>query len=432
MEADRPDGQGKRWACPRTLDRTRPPCRTSSTEGATIRFRSAFLLCGNRDEAEDLVQSTLLKVILAWRRLERIDSVEAYARRTLVNVFIGSRRRMWRREQPYGDVPEHAAPAPDVDAALAVQAALARLPIKQRTVLVLRFWEDLSAEATADLLGMRPGTVRSHSSRGIAALRRSCRAGSASCRGRKHEPRRHARRGARQGTAERRGVRRPAPAGESDGQLISRARRTRRNRRARGAALSLTAVAAVVCAVTVTRSDIGTDATPPGNVFATPTRSAAAPAAATPTDRVRALLPPGVGVLTKVSTPMEHVGSTTRPEPRSALNGRYTVRKSGTAGYLEVDILDPAQDGMPDPSASLLRGTDMCFAQPAGSFRKSNYGCTKQNLADGSQLKTWVTPPRRGPASPTRRNSSCPTAARPASSPAAATSRTAPSCRRRR
>jgi RNA polymerase sigma-70 factor (sigma-E family) len=134
-------------------------------------FRSAFLLCGNRDEAEDLVQSTLLKVVLAWRRLERIDSVEAYARRTLVNVFIGSRRRMWRREQPYGDVPEHAAPEPDVDAALAVQAALARLPIKQRTVLVLRFWEDLSAEATADLLGMRPGTVRSHSSRGIAALR---------------------------------------------------------------------------------------------------------------------------------------------------------------------------------------------------------------------------------------------------------------------
>jgi hypothetical protein len=187
------------------------------------------------------------------------------------------------------------------------------------------------------------------------------------------------------------------PPGESDGQLISRARRIRRNRRARGAAaLSLTAVAAVVCAVTVTRSDIGTGSTPPGNVPATPARSATAPSAASPTDRVRVLLPPGVGALTKVSTPMEHVGRTTRPEPRSPLNGRYTVRKSGTAGYLEVDILDPAHDGMPDPSAAVLRGTDMCFPQPAGSFRKPNYGCTKQNLADGSQLKTWVTPPAAG------------------------------------
>ncbi|SEL17079.1 SigE family RNA polymerase sigma factor [Streptacidiphilus jiangxiensis] len=134
-------------------------------------FRSAFLLCGDRDEADDLVQTALLKVILAWRRLERIDSVEAFARRTLVNVFIASRRRMWRREQPHGELPEHAAPTVDMEAALAVQAALARLPVKQRAVLVLRFWEDLSVEATADVLGMRPGTVRSHASRGIAALR---------------------------------------------------------------------------------------------------------------------------------------------------------------------------------------------------------------------------------------------------------------------
>ncbi|MFC1410871.1 SigE family RNA polymerase sigma factor [Streptacidiphilus sp. N1-12] len=134
-------------------------------------FRSAFLLCGNRDEADDLVQTTLLKVVLAWRRLERIDNVDAYARRTLVNVFIASRRRMWWRERPFGELPESSAPAVDLDAGLAVQAALGRLPVKQRTVLVLRFWEDLSAEATADLLGMRPGTVRSHASRGIAALR---------------------------------------------------------------------------------------------------------------------------------------------------------------------------------------------------------------------------------------------------------------------
>jgi DNA-directed RNA polymerase specialized sigma24 family protein len=68
-------------------------------------LRSAYLLCGDRDEAEDLVQTVLVKVILGWRRLERIDNVEAYARRTLVNVFISSRRRMWRRERPHGHVP---------------------------------------------------------------------------------------------------------------------------------------------------------------------------------------------------------------------------------------------------------------------------------------------------------------------------------------
>ncbi len=69
-------------------------------------FRSAFLLCGDRDEAEDLVQSTLVKVILGWRRLQRLDNVEAYARRTLVNTFIASRRRLWRREHAYGELPE--------------------------------------------------------------------------------------------------------------------------------------------------------------------------------------------------------------------------------------------------------------------------------------------------------------------------------------
>jgi RNA polymerase sigma-70 factor (sigma-E family) len=134
-------------------------------------FRSAFLLCGDRDEADDLVQSALLNVVLAWRRVERIDNVDAYARRTLVNVFIASRRRRWRREQPHGELPELPAPAVDVEAGMAVQAALSRLPLKQRTVLVLRYWEDLSVEATAELLGMREGTVRSHASRGIATLR---------------------------------------------------------------------------------------------------------------------------------------------------------------------------------------------------------------------------------------------------------------------
>ncbi|MFI9099334.1 SigE family RNA polymerase sigma factor [Streptomyces fildesensis] len=134
-------------------------------------FRSAYLLCGDRDEADDLVQTTLVKVILGWRRLERLDNVEAYARKTLVNTFIASRRRFWHRELPHAELPDRIGPETDTDTGLAVRAALARLTPKQRAVLVLRYWEDLSVEATADALGMRENTVKSHAARGMAALR---------------------------------------------------------------------------------------------------------------------------------------------------------------------------------------------------------------------------------------------------------------------
>ncbi|MET9477170.1 SigE family RNA polymerase sigma factor [Streptomyces sp. NPDC002917] len=137
----------------------------------TALFRSAYLLCGDRHEAEDLVQSTLVKVVLGGRRYGRLDNIEAYARKTLVNTFIAARRRFWRREQAYGVLPDRAGDPPDTDTGLAVRAALARLTAEQRAVLVLRYWEDLSVEATAELLGMRENTVKSHTARGLAALR---------------------------------------------------------------------------------------------------------------------------------------------------------------------------------------------------------------------------------------------------------------------
>ncbi|MEU6012920.1 SigE family RNA polymerase sigma factor [Streptomyces sp. NPDC047515] len=137
----------------------------------TALFRSAYLLCGDRHEAEDLVQATLVKVVLGGRRHGRLDNIEAYARKTLVNTFIATRRRFWRREHAYGELPDRAGHAPDTDTGLAVRAALARLTDKQRAVLVLRYWEDLSVEATAGLLGMRESTVKSHAARGLAALR---------------------------------------------------------------------------------------------------------------------------------------------------------------------------------------------------------------------------------------------------------------------
>ncbi|WP_031083143.1 SigE family RNA polymerase sigma factor [Streptomyces sp. NRRL WC-3549] len=137
----------------------------------TALFRSAYLLCGDRHEAEDLVQTTLVRVVLGGRRHGRLDNIEAYARKTLVNTFIASRRRFWRREQAYGELPDRAGHPADTDTGLMVRAALARLTVRQRAVLVLRYWEDLSVEATAELLGMRENTVKSHTARGLAALR---------------------------------------------------------------------------------------------------------------------------------------------------------------------------------------------------------------------------------------------------------------------
>jgi RNA polymerase sigma-70 factor (sigma-E family) len=134
-------------------------------------LRSAYLLCGDVHEAEDLVQSTLVKVVLAGRRLDRIDSLDAYTRRTLFSTFVSSRRRLWRREQPYGELPDPAATGPDADLGMVVRAALGRLPSRQRAVVVLRFWEDLGMQATAQVLGIGEGTVKSHTARALASLR---------------------------------------------------------------------------------------------------------------------------------------------------------------------------------------------------------------------------------------------------------------------
>ncbi|MEV6265373.1 SigE family RNA polymerase sigma factor [Streptomyces sp. NPDC051784] len=137
----------------------------------TALFRSAYLLCGDRHEAEDLVQTTLVKVVLGGRRHGRLDNIEAYARKTLINTYIAARRRFWWRERPYGELPDTVGDQADSDTGLMVRAALARLTARQRAVLVLRYWEDLSVQATAELLGMRESTVKSHTARGLAALR---------------------------------------------------------------------------------------------------------------------------------------------------------------------------------------------------------------------------------------------------------------------
>jgi RNA polymerase sigma-70 factor (sigma-E family) len=136
--------------------------------------RLAFGLTGDRWAAEDLAQATLTRAYVAWRRVSRADDPDAYLRRILVNA---SNRRFRRRrvtEQP-GDPPETAVedPAELVSDRAVLLAALRQLPPRQRAVVVLRYWEDLTDAQIAATLGCSPGTVRSQLSRALAKLRES-------------------------------------------------------------------------------------------------------------------------------------------------------------------------------------------------------------------------------------------------------------------
>ncbi len=136
--------------------------------------RLAFGLTGDRWDAEDLAQATLARAYVAWRRVSRADDQDAYLRRILVNASHRRFRRHRVAEQP-GDPPETAVegPAELVGERSALLAALRQLPPRQRAVVVLRYWEDLTDTQIAATLGCSPGTVRSQLSRALAKLRES-------------------------------------------------------------------------------------------------------------------------------------------------------------------------------------------------------------------------------------------------------------------
>jgi RNA polymerase sigma-70 factor (sigma-E family) len=134
-------------------------------------LRTAYLLTGHAQDAEDLVQTTLVKVVPQWRRIS--DNPEPYVRRVMVNENVSRwRRRRWREEST-GVVPDRLADAADHDELLAVRSALAGLAPRQRAVLVLRYYEGLSEAEIAAALGIAPGTVKSHARDGLARLRRA-------------------------------------------------------------------------------------------------------------------------------------------------------------------------------------------------------------------------------------------------------------------
>jgi RNA polymerase sigma-70 factor (sigma-E family) len=136
-------------------------------------FRAAYLLCGDPHRAEDIVQTALAKLYVAWPRASRADSVDAYVRRVIINSHLDEKRRPWRREAPTSDDrldrPARTGVAPEDSDAL--WAALRELGPKQRRVVVLRHYWGLSVEETAADLGVSPGTVKSQTSAALEKLR---------------------------------------------------------------------------------------------------------------------------------------------------------------------------------------------------------------------------------------------------------------------
>jgi RNA polymerase sigma-70 factor (sigma-E family) len=145
---------------------------------AVIR-RTAYLLCGDWHRAEDLAQTALAKLYVAWPRLHRGGQVDAYARKILVRAAIDDSRRWFRRSETVMDSVPDIQPAmgPRVDDVIDVRRALAELPPGQRAAVILRYWEDLPITETAELLGCSEGTVKSQAAKGLATLRQLLAAG---------------------------------------------------------------------------------------------------------------------------------------------------------------------------------------------------------------------------------------------------------------
>lgn len=133
--------------------------------------RSAYLLCRDFDQADDLVQATVTKLFVGWRTVRDADNIDAYAHTVLVRAFLDEHRRGWWRVRLPGRSPERATPVVDTATRLTVRDALGRLAPRQRAVLLLRFYRDLDVEQTAAALGCSAGTVKSQTHRALAALR---------------------------------------------------------------------------------------------------------------------------------------------------------------------------------------------------------------------------------------------------------------------
>lgn len=155
------------------------PAEADFTEFVRMRsaalLRTAYLLTGDRGHAEDLLQTVLAKLYVSWGRIRDPKAVEAYARRALATTATSWwRGRARRPERPTGDqFPDRGEPerTHEVDEREALWAALRKLPPRQRAVIVLRYYEDLTEAETAAVLGCAVGTVKAQAHRALARLR---------------------------------------------------------------------------------------------------------------------------------------------------------------------------------------------------------------------------------------------------------------------
>lgn len=142
-------------------------------ERSRTMLRAAYLLTGNRADAEDLVQSVLAKTYLAWDRIEDRAALDGYVRRAMVNTHISWWRRRRVEEFPTDEVPDQAVADHSVgsDMQESLRRAIARLPQRMRDAVMLRYYEDMTEAEVAEALGVSLGTVKSTVSRAVAKLR---------------------------------------------------------------------------------------------------------------------------------------------------------------------------------------------------------------------------------------------------------------------
>jgi RNA polymerase sigma-70 factor (sigma-E family) len=162
---------------------------TGAREGAFERLvrdrssamkRTAYLLTGDHYLAEDLLQAALTKTYLRWGSLRDQGAAEAYVRRVMVSISTRWWQRHWHGERPTEVLPDSAGDTDDyahADERSVTRALLEGLAPRQRAVVVLRFYEDLSEREVADLLGISVGTVKSTTSKALVRLRALAQAG---------------------------------------------------------------------------------------------------------------------------------------------------------------------------------------------------------------------------------------------------------------
>ncbi|MGC4111015.1 MAG: SigE family RNA polymerase sigma factor [Nocardioides sp.] len=136
--------------------------------------RTAYAVCGDLGVAEDAVQTAFAKAFRSWRRIARLEAPEAYLRKMAVNEVLNDRRLARHRHEVTRAEPPDTRRSTSAETALGsdeLWRAVSTLPPRQRAVLVLRYYEDLSEQQIADALGCRPGTVKSQASAALTALR---------------------------------------------------------------------------------------------------------------------------------------------------------------------------------------------------------------------------------------------------------------------